>query len=168
MEPSALIVVFQPFYTAHHFNELSRGSVLCLLSASFEKRFNNATTWFFTPKSMTMASAGEIRGEWRHPVASRVGLDLRHHTAWSAWPSKWPAKQVNFFSVIDFVSSITVADWPCYGLLKIKPSYAIIQYYVFLVRILWCSADGNECRFGYHCRRWVRDFVIYREWVEIN
>jgi hypothetical protein len=29
------------------FDELSRGSVLCLLNASFEKRFHNATTRFF-------------------------------------------------------------------------------------------------------------------------
>jgi hypothetical protein len=33
------------------------------MNASFEKQFHNATTRFFTPKSMTMASAGTIRGE---------------------------------------------------------------------------------------------------------
>ena len=26
-----------------------------------------------------------------------------------------------------------------------------------LVRILWWPADSNECRFGYHCRRWASD-----------
>jgi hypothetical protein len=55
----------RPFYAACRFDELSRGSVSCLLNASFEKQFHNAaTTQFFTPKSMTMASAGAIRGEY--------------------------------------------------------------------------------------------------------
>ena len=46
-------------YVACCFDELSRrGSVLSLLNASFEKRFHNATTQVFTPKLMTMASAG--------------------------------------------------------------------------------------------------------------
>ena len=36
-----------------------------------------------------------------------------------------------FFSVVDFMSCITVAKWPCYGPLKIKPSYTIIRYYIF-------------------------------------
>jgi hypothetical protein len=52
-----------PFYSACCFDELSRGSVSCLFNTSFEKRFHNATTWFFTPKSMTMASAEAMRGE---------------------------------------------------------------------------------------------------------
>ena len=53
-----------PFYAAHCFDDVSRGSVLCLLNASFEKQFHNATTQYFTPKSMTMASAGEIKGKY--------------------------------------------------------------------------------------------------------
>jgi hypothetical protein len=36
-----------------------------------------------------------------------------------------------FFSVVDLMSCITVAKQPCYGPLKIKPSYTIIRYYVF-------------------------------------
>ena len=51
----------RPFYAACCFDELSRGSVSCLFNASFEKQFHNATTRFFTPKSMTMASAGAIQ-----------------------------------------------------------------------------------------------------------
>ena len=51
----------RPFYAACRFDELSRGSVSCLFNASFEKQFHNSTTRFFTPKSMTMASAGAIR-----------------------------------------------------------------------------------------------------------
>ena len=53
----------RPFYAARRFDKLCRGSVSCLLNASFEKRFHNATTRFFTPKLMTMASAGAIRGK---------------------------------------------------------------------------------------------------------
>ena len=54
----------RPFYAACCFDVLSRGSVLCLLNASFKQWFHNATTQFFTPKSMTMASAGAIRGKY--------------------------------------------------------------------------------------------------------
>jgi hypothetical protein len=35
-----------------------------------------------------------------------------------------------FFSVVDFMSCITIAKQPCYGLLKIKPSYTIVHHYV--------------------------------------
>jgi hypothetical protein len=34
-----------------------------------------------------------------------------------------------FFSIIDFMSCITVAKRPCNGLLKIKPSYTIVHHY---------------------------------------
>jgi hypothetical protein len=34
----------RPFYTACRLDELSRGSVSCLLNASFKKQFHNATT----------------------------------------------------------------------------------------------------------------------------
>ena len=54
----------RPFYTACCFDELSRGFVSCLLNASFRKRFRNATTRFSGQKSMTMASAGAIWGEY--------------------------------------------------------------------------------------------------------
>jgi len=53
----------RPFYAARRFDELSRGFVLCLFNASFEKQFHNAATHFFMPKSMTMASAGAIWGK---------------------------------------------------------------------------------------------------------
>jgi hypothetical protein len=35
-----------------------------------------------------------------------------------------------FFSVANFMSCITIAKQRCYGLLKIKPSYIIVHYYV--------------------------------------
>jgi len=54
-----------PFYAACCFDELSRGSVSCLLNASFKKRFHNATTRLFTPKIDDHgASAGAIRDEY--------------------------------------------------------------------------------------------------------
>jgi hypothetical protein len=40
------------------------GPFRAFLNASFKKQFHNATTPFFTPKSMTMASAGAIRGKY--------------------------------------------------------------------------------------------------------
>ena len=35
-----------------------------------------------------------------------------------------------FFSDVNFMSCITVAKRPCYGLLKLKPSYIIVHHYV--------------------------------------
>jgi len=35
-----------------------------------------------------------------------------------------------FFSVVDFMSCMNVAKQPCYGLLKITPSYTIVHYNV--------------------------------------
>ena len=54
----------RPFYTACCFDELSRGSISCLLNASFGKRFHNATTRYLMPKLMTMVSTGSIRGKY--------------------------------------------------------------------------------------------------------
>ena len=34
------------------------------------------------------------------------------------------------FSFVDFMSCITTAKQPCYGPLKIKPSYIIVRIYV--------------------------------------
>ena len=74
---------------------------------ALESDFHNATTRFFKPKSMTMASARVIRGEcspngglqWlpMKPWMCSIGRCTRHCIAWSAWPSKWLAKEVHFF-----------------------------------------------------------------------
>jgi hypothetical protein len=48
------------------------------------------------------------------------------------------------FSVVNFMSYITVAKRPCYGPLKIP--------------IFWRPADNNECHFGYHCRQRASDY----------
>jgi hypothetical protein len=50
----------RPFYAACCFDELSRGSFSCLLNASFK----TVVSQCHKPKSMTMASAGAIRGEY--------------------------------------------------------------------------------------------------------
>jgi len=64
----AVLFVFhfgiRPFYAVCHFDELSRGSVLCFLTLALKRDFHNVTTRFFTPKSMTMASAGAIQDEY--------------------------------------------------------------------------------------------------------
>jgi hypothetical protein len=59
---------------------------------------------------------------------SRIGLIVEFHgilngfpNQGSAWPLKWPAKEVYLFPS-SFFSCITVAKWPRYGQLKIKPS----------------------------------------------
>jgi hypothetical protein len=110
----------RPFYPAFCFDELSRGSVSCLLNARFKKQFHNATTQFFMPKSMTMASAGvigdtgRILTRWRHPVASRVALDLPYWEMRSAlyllirMAIEMASKSAAFISVVDYLS-ITVA-----------------------------------------------------------
>ncbi len=36
------------------------------------------------------------------------------------------------FVIVDFMSCITVAKQPCYGQLKVKPSYKIVRYYVLI------------------------------------
>ncbi len=85
-----------------------------------------------------------------------------------------------FFFFVDFMSCKTIAKRPCYGPLKIKPSYNCSYIWYLLVLILWRPTDSNE--------RWVSDFcnlqrggrnnlishilhnfivVIYREAVEI-
>jgi hypothetical protein len=56
----------RPFYAACFFDELSRGSFLCLLNASFKTAVSQCHNSFFEPKLMTMASAGAIRGEYLH------------------------------------------------------------------------------------------------------
>jgi hypothetical protein len=69
-------------------------------------------------------------------VASRVALDLLYWAMRSAlyrlirMAIEMASEVGAFFSVVDFLSCITVAKRPCYGPLKIKPSYIIVHYYV--------------------------------------
>ncbi len=71
-------------------------------------------------------------------MASRVALDLPYWTMRSAlyrlsrMAIEMACEAGAFFSVVDFISCITVAKQPCYGRLKIKRSYNIVRYYVFI------------------------------------
>ncbi len=129
-----------PFYAACCFDVLSRGSVSCLLNASFKTAVSQRHNLIFWAKiddhDVHGGNTGQILAQWWRLMASRVALDLPSWAmhlalyAWFAWPSKWLAKQVNFFPFVDFMSCITVAKQPCYGPLKVKPSYIIVHYYV--------------------------------------
>jgi len=69
-------------------------------------------------------------------VASRVALDLPYWAMRSAsyrlirMAIEMARKAGPFFSVVNFMSCITIAKRPCYGPLKIKPSYINVHYYV--------------------------------------
>jgi len=61
------------------------------------------------------------------------------------------------FSVVDYMSSIIKAKQPCYGPLKIKPSYYCSLLCIGLVIIIWRPANSNECCFGYFCQQRASD-----------
>jgi hypothetical protein len=79
---------------------------------------------------------GQKLAQWRQPMASRVALHLpswvMHLASYrlNRMAIKMARKGSVFFSVINFLSRIAVAERPCYGQLKIKPNYAIVLYYV--------------------------------------
>jgi hypothetical protein len=57
----------QPFYAACHFNELSRGSVLCLSNTSFETVISQTTTHFFADigdHGVRRGDTGQIPAQW--------------------------------------------------------------------------------------------------------
>jgi hypothetical protein len=55
----------QFLYVAYRFDESwVEGQFCAFLMLASESDFHNATTWFFTPKLMTMAPARVIRGEY--------------------------------------------------------------------------------------------------------
>ncbi len=78
----------RPFFAGCCFDELSRGSVLCLLNASFGKQFHNATTQFFTPEindhGVRRGDTGRIITRRRCPVASSEALDVLNRAMRSA------------------------------------------------------------------------------------
>ena len=81
---------------------------------------------------------GRVLARWRPHVASRVSLDLLYWAMRLAlyhlicMAVKTARKAGPFLSVVDFMSCITIAKRPRYGLLKIKPSYNIVLYYVLM------------------------------------
>ena len=70
----------RPFYAARCFDDVSRGSVLCLLNASFETRYPQRHNSIFYAEindhGVRWGDTGRILARWRRPVASRLALDL--------------------------------------------------------------------------------------------
>ncbi len=77
-----------------------------------------------------------VLAQWQSPVASRVALDLPYWAMRLApyhlirMAIEMASEAGPFFSFVNFMSCITIDKWPCYGPLKIKPSYIIVHYYV--------------------------------------
>ena len=126
-----------PFYAACCFDELSRGSVSCLLNASFETRYPQRHKSIFYAEiddhGVRWGDTGRILARSRRSVASRVALDLPY---WAMRLASYCLTHMAFemarkagecFSVVEFMSCITIAKRPCYGPLKIKPSYSIVR-----------------------------------------
>ena len=80
--------------------------------ASFEKRFHNATTRFFRPKTddhgVRQVDTGRIIARWRRPVASKVALDMLCQAMRSSphrrivMAVKWPMTEAHYFVVAAF------------------------------------------------------------------
>jgi hypothetical protein len=70
----------QPFYATCCFDELSRGSVLWLLNASFKtavSQRHNSIVWAkIDDHDDRRGDTGQILAQWRRLMASRVALDL--------------------------------------------------------------------------------------------
>ncbi len=70
----------RPFYAACCFDELSRGSVSCLLNASFKtavSQCHNSILWAkIDDHDVRWGDTGQILAQWRRLMASRVALDL--------------------------------------------------------------------------------------------
>ena len=70
----------RPFYEACCFDVLSRGSVSCLLNASFKTAASQRHNSIFYAKiddhGVRRGNTGQILDRSRRPVASRVALDL--------------------------------------------------------------------------------------------
>jgi hypothetical protein len=76
-----------PFYAACRFGELSRGFVSCLLNASFKTAISQRHNSIFYAKIDDHGICWDVTRwilSWlRHPVASRVALDLPY------WAMRW-------------------------------------------------------------------------------
>ncbi len=71
------------FYATCRFDELRRGSVLCLLNASFKTGDFTLPQLNFLRQNIDdhdvcHGDTGQILTQWRRPVASRVDLDLSY------------------------------------------------------------------------------------------
>jgi hypothetical protein len=111
--------------------------ISCLLNASFEKRFpqrhNSISYAEIKDHGVHWGDMGRILARSSHAVASRVALDLPY---WEMCSALYRLTHMTFemareagacFSVVDFMSCITIAKRPCYGPLKIKTSYITVR-----------------------------------------
>jgi hypothetical protein len=105
----------------------------------------------------------------------RVALDLPYWAICSAsyrlirMAIKMAREAGACFSFINFMSCITVAKWPCYGPLKIKPSYNIVLYYVLILFVYYGGPPTamNAVLAIISDGKWAI-IVINREVVQIN
>jgi len=110
------------------------------LNASFETRYPQRHNSCFYAKiddhGVRWGDTGQILARSRRSVASRVALDLPY---WAMRSALYRLTRTAFekareagacFSVVNFMSCMTVAKRPCYGPLKIKPRYIIVHLYV--------------------------------------
>ena len=128
----------RPIYCC--FDDVNRGSVSCLLNASFKKLFSQRHNSIFYAKiedlGVRWGDTGRILARLWRSVASRVTLDLPYWAMCSAlyrlirMTLEMAREAGACFFVVDFISCITVAKRPCYGPLKIKPSHISVCYYV--------------------------------------
>jgi hypothetical protein len=113
---------------------------LTALNTSFEKWFPQRHKLICYAKiddhGVHQGNTGWILALWRLPVTSRVALDLPYWAMCSA-PYRLICMAIEmaheagpFFSIIDFMSCMTVAKRPCYGLLKIKLTMYSVSYYI--------------------------------------
>jgi hypothetical protein len=132
-----------PFYTACCLDELGRWSVLCLLNVSFKTAVSQRHNSIFWAKiddhGVRRGDTGQILNPWRHMVASRVALDLLYWAMRTAlcrlirMAVKITSKGGELFCHCQIVVVHNPrCRRPCYGQLKIKPSYTIVHYYVLI------------------------------------
>ena len=105
----------QPFYAACRSDELSRVSFSCLFNANLQKAILQRHNSIFTPKSMTMASTGANNCPMAASSGIQVALDLPYLVMRLApyhlirMAIEMAREAGAFFSVVDFMSCITVA-----------------------------------------------------------
>ncbi len=121
---------------------------LYVFSGKRHKPNRFATTQFYAKIDNHGIRRGDmwrIIARWWRPVATRVALDLLYWAMRSAlyrlsrMAIEMAREAGAFFSVINFMSCITVAKQPCYCWLKIKQSYNIVRYYVLIQLVYYGS-----------------------------
>jgi hypothetical protein len=106
-----------------------------LASKAMSQRHNSIFYAKIDDHGVRWGDTGRILARWRRPVASRVALDLPYlamHLAsycLTRMAFEMAREAGDCFSVVDFMSCMTVAKQPCCGPLKIKPSYIIVRQY---------------------------------------